>query len=241
MWSLCLAETRKVSLGEYHSILASDVMCYDVSIWQEDHIVICRVGGIDVFHLDSGEVIQTIAMEGWYSFVAEPYKDILVVAKSTISRSNKEIVIFDKEYVEIRNWSVSTSTSDLAVVDDKIFLSSDNEECGNLHVFTLQGNPLPDFLWNGRPCGVVGVLPCSIIFGDSFQHKLYKQQVTTGRRQIVWSRKVKAPRCICLDDNGMIWSRSNANDCLSILSRQGKISHKVSEKRLLSSRWKHLI
>ena len=209
-------------------IVVSDLHCYDISGTKSGHLLLAREGGIDVLDAKSKEFLRTLEFQ-LYVFTIDVYKDIVIIGVR-LSESEKEIVVLSEEYDVLRRWPIPESTQDFTAVDDKIFLSIADESTSNINVFSINGERLlhADVIWNGRVAGITSVLPCSLIYDDRTEHKVYKQCVTTGRRRKEWAAPVTAPHCLCVDANGLIWVRSNANDSLTILNRDGKCRQTVA-------------
>jgi len=196
-----------------------------MSVSAAGHLVVARVGGLDILDITSGATIKSIPFEeGKYGFTVEPYKDLLIVGVSTGSEersTSSEVVTYSLEYEEIGRWRIPASSCDLAVADNRVFISGADPFSGNIKVFSLNGQQQPDIIWNGEITCITSIPPCSISFGDRVSKKIYKQQITDGKRGITWSAPIPIPRCMCIDRGGLIWVRSTRNDSITILSRHG--------------------
>jgi len=196
-----------------------------MSVSAAGHLVVARVGGLDIIDIMTGAAIKSIHFEERkFGFTVEPYKDLLIVGVSTGSeerRTSAEVVIYNLEYEEIGRWRIPSGSCDLAVVDNRVFLAGADPFSGNIKVFSLNGQQQPDIIWNGKTVCITSIPPCSISFGDRVSKKIYKQQITDGKKGITWSAPAPIPRCMCIDQSGLIWVRSNRNDSITYLSRHG--------------------
>ncbi|KAF6036646.1 hypothetical protein EB796_005039 [Bugula neritina] len=202
-------QTSHLTLGEYEAVV-TDKDCYDMSVSAAGHLVVARVGGLDILDMTSGATINSIHFEeGKVGFVVETYKDLLIVGVAT-----------------------GTDSCDLAVVDNQVFISGADPASGNIKVFTLNGQQQPDIFWNGKTEGIASIPPCYISFGDISEKKIYKQQITDGKKGTTWSAPVPIPHCICMDQSGLIWVHSNSNDSITILSQHGDLLQEIQDDKL---------
>ena len=89
-------------------------------------------------------------------------------------------------------------------------------------MFTLDGQELSSFIWNGSVVGITSTPVNSVVFGDVTQQRIYKRRMGPGATGFEWTADVKAPHGICVDNNGLIWIMSNTVDCLTILNKDGE-------------------
>ncbi|KAF6033528.1 hypothetical protein EB796_008163 [Bugula neritina] len=159
-----------------------------MSVSAAGHLVVARVGGLDILDITSGATIKSIPFEeGKFGFVVDPYKDLLIVGVATGSEENRtssEVVTYSLEYEEIGRWRIPASSCDLAVADNRVFISGADPFSGNIKVFSLNGDQQhPDIIWNGTTVCITSIPPCSISFGDRVSKKIYKQQITMEKKE----------------------------------------------------------
>ncbi|XP_067949012.1 uncharacterized protein [Watersipora subatra] len=213
-------DKREIVIGEGENLL-NGIKCYDVSVDSSGKILIAKVGGLDIMDAEGKHLLKSLKFEH-YVFTVATYKEIIICGVWPPSEK-RYMVTLSKEYKELRRWEIPNSTLDFTAVDGKIFLSVGGALHSDIRAYSLDGERLSncDVPWNGYVYGIDSILPCSIVFLDLKGHKVYKQCVTSGKRQTDWSADVRAPRCLHVDSTGLIWIRSNLNDCLTILNHDG--------------------
>jgi len=222
---------KSLTLGDYEPVL-DNVECYDACVLDHGSLLVARTDGLDVLQLETNAVVKSVLLEktNFFSVDTSDGNDIIVgITSSEESTSKDEIIVYNSDLEQLRRWSCDKSVSDLAVIDGRIFLTSLAEHTTNIEVFFLNGEPAAEVNWRGRTTGIAAIPPCFVAIGDPFAPSICKQQITHGKKKILWKTEAALPRCLCLDSRGMIWACSIGNTCLSVLSTDGKLTspHKL--------------
>ena len=216
-----------------------DKNCYDISVSQTGDLLIARKDGLDIINTSNGEVIKSLPFDDLACSTVEVHNGTVLFSLNNHELQSKGfIVTLDAEYNEVRRWSIPFHICDFTMVDNRLFLTlGKGQRSSNIEVYSLIGEELTSILWNGCIVGITGVQPHSIVYGDMDQHRIYKKRILAGARGFEWTADVKAPRCLCVDDNGLVWIRSNANDCLTILNRDGKCANLLYFRKFHYHEW----
>lgn len=215
-------ERREIVLGDFEIMMEGNKY-YDVSpAPQSGHLLVARVGGLDVVNAENGDLVKSLKFEH-KAFTIELHEDIVLVAVDNETETMMTLVTLDHDLKEINRWSTSLDACDFTMLNNKIYVTTGAGRVSrDIEVFTKSGEKLSSFMWNGCVGGIKSIPPDSIVYVDSEQHTVYKRRMAPGVRDFEWTTHVKAPHFICVDSNGLIWIRSNPNDCLTILNRDGK-------------------
>lgn len=190
-------------------------------------MLVCNRGGLKILDASDGALLKCLDL-GDHGIAVESYKETVVVAVNNENNLKVDIVTLDRDYEEIQRWSARPGACDFTILDDKVFITRQGLSNG-IKVYSLDGAELKsqEIIWNGEIIGISAIFPSSIVFGDQSQHRVYKRRTTRDQRHDEWSIDMKVPRCLCIDANGLIWVRSNKNDCLAILRRDGESEIKL--------------
>ncbi|KAF6036643.1 hypothetical protein EB796_005036 [Bugula neritina] len=201
---------KSLTLGDYEPVL-DNVECYDACIADQGSLLVARTDGLDVLQLETNKIMKSVLLEktNFFSVDTSDENDIIVgITSSEENVSKGEIIVYNSELEQLRRWSCGTNFFDLAVIDGRIFLTYHAEYTTNIEVFLLNA----------------AIPPCFVAIGDPFAPSICKQQITHGKKKILWKTEAAIPRCLCLDSHGMIWAGSIGNTCLSVLSTNGKLT-----------------
>ena len=217
-----IEEKREIRIGDYDAML-KDEMCIDVIVAPKaGHLLVSRVGGLDVLNIQDGSLVKTLEFEGKCGSM-EQHENLFVIAVGNAALTNMLMVTLDSDYNEVSKWKIPFTGADFTIADNKVYVTTTGNLRleGNIQVFTLEGQQLPSFLWNGSALGIASIPPKTVVFTDHKQHRVYKRRMAPGVKEFEWVADVKAPEWICVGDDGLIWIRSNTNDCLTILNKDG--------------------
>lgn len=218
------AKNREIRLGDYESLL-KDKECYDVAVAPKtDHLLVARKGGLDVWDLKTERLAKSLNFEH-KCFAVQSHENLAVIAVENANQTRISMITLDldDDYNKVGTWTSNYSASDFTIVDSKIYLVTGNyrQLAKGIKVFTLEGKEQRSLSWNGSLVGIAHAPPEFVVFGDDSQHVICKRRVTSGEADFEWKVDMKAPHCICVDKNGLIWIRSNTNDCFTILNEDG--------------------
>ena len=192
------------------------------AVEQTGHILVAAVGGLDVLNASHGDRIKSLKF-GNKCITVESHEDVVMILSMNENGKKMTFVTLDLDYNEIDRFTTSFGGCDFTKIDNKIYVTTGSSRLSrDIEIFSAAGERLSSFMWNGNIVGITGIPPNSIVFGDIDQHRVYKRRMEHGVENFEWTADVKAPRCLCIDDNGLIWIWSNANNCLTILNRDGK-------------------
>jgi len=185
----------------------------------DDRILVAKKGKMDLINFSNGDCVESSISFADCPFTIVPYKDLLILGIS-LDGPKTEIVVCDKELNIVNSWKVEGTACDFTVVENKVVLS--RQLPGNLKVFSLEGESLPDIIWNGTSAGIDGCPPDSVILADGKYGKIYKKQLASGK--ILWSANVESPFSLCVDRNGVTWVRSNEKNCFTLIDPNGMLT-----------------
>ena len=200
-----------------------DKECYDVLVSSKGDLLVGRDGGLDILS-PSGEKLQSLLFDGFECSTIEVHNDTVIFAVNTTKHpGSTTFITMDNDYKEIKRWSTQCCVIHFTIVDNKLFATLGNfQRFTDIKVYSLEGEEVTNILWNGEALGIAGVEPNSIVYCDQSQHRVYKRMITPNNTDIEWVASVKAPYTLHIAVNGLIWVRSQKNDCLTILNSDGR-------------------
>lgn len=214
--------TQKRDLGEMQEILTGR-FCYDVKRINDDRIVVGIDGGLLILNCKTGETVQQIDI-GHHVWAFDIHGDNLILGVTDEDRTDTELVQLDHEYQEVKRWKTKKVGLDLTVANGRVYLTAMGSAEKDIMVYDVETcAELPDILRNGVTTGLTTSCSGSIVAADFEYNSIakYRLQGTGNRWTIAWSTKIVKPWAVHVDDDGLIWVRSNTNDCITILTRKG--------------------
>lgn len=146
--------------------------------------------------------------------------------ESTVAKD--KICIYSLSDFEVRHsWEVPTRMIDMTVLGSRIYATSPLE--GEIKVYdALTGDERSPIIRNGSCCGITSIPPNALLVNDREHNVVQKYKINTinGKWSIAWTVEVTRPWVSCVDSQGSILVRSNANDCITILTRNGEYRYK---------------
>lgn len=207
-----------------------DKKCYHVSWYPAvQQLTVAREWGVDFIDMQKSQIINVVELDGKYAFTAEAFDGSIIIGVNNIQSQDmrlvhREIKTLDRNYREISSWSAPKHMMDFAVLAGQIFItaSMDQRDDFNILVFTLDGKYKTKIDVDGFPTGIAAVSSDAVVYSDDANHRVCMRRVTEVPYEIIWSVKVVKPASVCIADNGLIWVRSDVNDCITVLSQEGR-------------------
>ena len=201
-----------------------DKVCYDVLVSSKGDLLVGRDGGLDILSPSSGEILKSLLFDDRECVSIEVHNDTVIFTVNTKKIPGKSMfIIMDNDYKEIKRWSTQYCAVDFTIVDNKLFVTLGSwQRSTDIKVYSLEDEEMTSISWSGEALGIAGIEPNFIVYCDQSQHRVYKRTVTPSNTDIEWVADVKAPYNLHIAVNGLIWVRSDRNDCLTILNRDGR-------------------
>ena len=130
------------------------------------------------------------------------------------------LVVLDNNFAEMRRWKTEKA-SDMALIEDKVHLSQTSTR--EIIVYDWNtGEKFPQIIiMNGSARGLRQSFPSSLIVHDVKYNTVHKYNINKRKFSLVWTQKVIIPWVAGVDENGMIWIRSNSFSTITIITRSG--------------------
>lgn len=204
------------------------ITCCDAKLGPQGHMMACLEGELRVLDSKMGDTIMGVSFKGYQIFSIQYYKDTVVLALAEDGGRGRQshVVVLGEDYQELRRWETIQGI-DLVVIDDKIHISSATTE--EIAVYDWEtGRRLPAIIErNGSNTGMAYFHPSSLVVLDQEYNVVQKYKINKKKFSIAWTEKVIKPWATGTDENGLIWIRSNTNDCITIITRTGILQFKT--------------
>ena len=187
-------------------------------------IIASMLHSLQVVNCSTGEAIKKISYEGFQPYAVQYYKGRVTVInyeKNGQSAADKDyIVVLDNNLAEMRRWETEEAL-DIAIMDDKVHLS--DFHTGEIIVYDWNTREkIPQIIIkNGSARGLCQFFPSSLLFLDVKYNTVRKYKIKNRKFSLVWTQKVITPWVASVDENGLIWIRSNSFSTITIIIRSG--------------------
>lgn len=214
-----------VHLGEHH-VINLDILCYDVTAAPSGDLLVGTEQGLHILNASTHETINTLDVGGRV-FSVDCNTSRIFIGVQVTRKIKTMILTLDADYKVTNSWTISRNSVDIASIGEKICMTHGMyERIAQYDIST--GSVEFELQCDSPPDGIAACLFNSYIVTNEDRNTVEKITPTKDglERQWVLPGVIK-PFAVTVDNQGVSWVRSNRNDQIIRISKEGELSYTV--------------